>query len=174
SVFVPAWLSIGEPEPQDRPVSAWVLSAGTEGRLDGSTSHWQNRGGAGQHASRFVAVPQGAQFLSLRACSGPVAIAGEVALMLASQNESALDFNRAYRLYAFEYLDANTCVTESFPRWEGDGLAVLQLQFMAPDATVSLSELSVTPLRENPRWRLLRWVMLSIGLLLVVWLFANY
>lgn len=152
----------------------WSLSPGMEMRRRGQDLVFSAIDSGPQSASRALRVPQDSDFLSLRLCLVEKILPDSAAIMLASVRASVLDFNRQYRLYSVAESGPGDCVAESLPRRSGDGLAVLQIQLVKAESTLALSDLSVTPLRENRQWRGIRLIMLVLGIALVTWVFSAY
>lgn len=135
-------------------------------------------------ASRLLRPPVTAQFLALTVClegkmpelpsKDEASRQPAVAVMLASVRDGKLDFNRQFATHSLLGNSQTGCHETRFPRRVGDGSAVLQMQFLAPDSEIALSSLRVTPLREAPVWKWTRMLMLSLGLLCVVQLFASH
>ncbi len=174
TAVVPARMSLGPSLPLLQPASAWALSEAMSERVEKQEIVWTAAGNGPAIASRLLEVDPQAEFLRLRACMGSDAPGAAAQVMLASIREGILDFNRQYQLRGLAELAAGECAEDAIPRRRGDGPAVLQLQLTATASALSLQALSITPLRENPRWRILRMLMLSIGILLLALQFRRY
>jgi hypothetical protein len=127
-------------------------------------------------ASLAIDPPEDADFLRLDACLvvERALPTGDARVMLASVNDGTLDFNRHYGVDPF-YPGGPTCSTSDLSRWRGDGSAVVQVQFVGPGVEKAVvSALSVTPVAENPAWRVLRRCFLSVGIALLGLRFAAY
>lgn len=153
---------------------AWVLSPAMAGSRSKDTLYWRGSGPGVHTASRVVPAGPEGSFLALRAClrEAPAVAAG--AVLLASENGGALDFNRHYFASRLSGVVAGECATDLFPRRDGDGDAIVQIVLLEPDELLAISGLSVTPMEENPRWRQLRIALLPLGIGLVLWMFVSY
>ncbi len=170
---LPAHLAVGPAVALDD-APAWVLSSGMAGTRDNETLYWRGRGPGMHTASRVAPAPRNAEFLALHACMRRAAAPNGAALFLASENSGALDFNRHYFASQISRLPQGECATDLFPRRDGDGDAIVQLAIFEPDARVAIDSVTLTPMQENPQWRLLRRVMLPLGIGLVLYLFLPY
>lgn len=171
--ILPAHLPVGPAVALDE-AQAWVLSSGMAGSRDDDTLYWRGRGPGMHTASRVAPAPRNAEFLALHACMRRVAAPDSAALFLASENSGALDFNRHYFAGQISRLPEGACATDLFPRRDGDGDAIVQVAIFEPDARVAIDSITLTPMQENPQWRLLRRVMLPLGIALVFYLFLPY
>lgn len=159
---------------------AWVLSPGillleasetTSEKSDGQSPgpwRWHSETSGNHWASRPLAVPAQAEFLRVAFCVADDVAPEEAAVLLASVRDGALDFNRQFRAGSFYSAVAGECFEDAIPRRKGDGQAILQVQLLSAPASLSLRSLEVTPLRENPLWRITRIGMLLLGLVLLV------
>lgn len=153
---------------------AWWGSEHMRSQWDGSGASWY----AVSDEPSFVSIawrpPAEASFVRLRTCLNEPIREGLGMVMLASVNGGRLDFNRHYALWSVDGAPAGSCHEEAFPRWTGDGPSVVQVQTLRANDAVSLSLLDATPLQENPLWRICRYVMLPLGVLLVALRFVGY
>jgi hypothetical protein len=178
SVLLREWVPAQLPGGEERELlggGRWQLSPGMRADATETSPRWEAGAPVPAYASLLLAdLPAGAEFLAISACAADPVPARGVHLMLASQRRGVLDFNRQYELYGFPGLARGECTADALPRREGDGAAVLQLLLESSGQAVSLSRLTLTPLVENPHWRLLRRAALALGLLLLVPVFAAY
>ncbi|MEE4277681.1 MAG: VanZ family protein [Halieaceae bacterium] len=94
-------------------------------------------------------------------------------VMLASLRDGQLDFNRSYAIWPLTP-GGNRCARDEMPRRPGDGAAVLQVQLRGQiGSKLTIDSLTITAIRELPLWRWTRWLMLSLGLMLLLWRFLR-
>lgn len=180
---IPTTLTVAPSESLLEDMQAWALSPGI--RLDKGPSssaaegnprlqRWQAQSSGNHWASRALVVPAQAEFLRVAFCVVEDVAPEEAAVLLASVRDGELDFNRQYRANSFYSAVADECFEDAIPRRKGDGPAILQVQLLSAPAALSLRSLDVTPLRENPTWRLMRMGMLFGGLVLLVLVLGDY
>jgi hypothetical protein len=144
------------------------------GSADGQQLGWRGTGPGPWIASQALELNPAAEFIRLRVCLGNALPEDSLAVMLASLREGKLDFNRQYQLYGVAGSAPGACLEDAIPRREQDGAAILQVQLRVPDTAATFTTLSLTPLRENPVWRVLRMLMLGTGILLLAYVFRIY
>ncbi|WP_439106924.1 VanZ family protein [Congregibacter sp.] len=174
AALIPSHFSIGPSQALNQQPLAWSLSPGITEIPDGELLRWSAQREGIHWASRPLDFPSETEFVSVSFCLARDVAPETAAVMLASVRYGRLDFNRQYRVNSFYSGLSGECFDESIPRREGDGPAILQLQFLTAPAELSLESLAVTALRENPVWRLLRMGMLVVGVMLLVLLFRDY
>lgn len=170
---LPAHLPVG-PALALGDADAWVLSPSMAGSRSDDTLYWRGSGPGVSTASRVVPAGREGSFLALHACLRQAPSVGAGAVLLASENGGALDFNRHYFASRLSGVVPGECATDLFPRRDGDGDAIVQVVLLEPDELLAISEMAVTPMEENPRWRLLRIAMLPLGIGLVLGMFLPY
>lgn len=147
---------------------AMILSVSDQGLLV------QAPGPSIQFASRRVDVPSAASFVRLSACFGSRVPPDSLFIAFASIADRSLDFNRAYRLWTDDGGDPGDCFEGLMPRRSGDADAILQILLQNTPGEFVLTQLTTEALVENPRWRWLRVIMLTLGIGLIAVQFRRF
>lgn len=165
---------LGEAQSLLAPAEAWQASGAARLRQVGGSS-WDFSGrGPSDFISRLLRPGSAAEFVQIRVCPESIESFAKLELMVASVAAGELDFSRHFGFYGTDLNNQGAapngnCLSDAFPRRNGDAEAVLQLRYVgaAPPEPVVLHGLSAMELEENPLWRALRYTMLLAGLLLI-------
>ncbi|WP_405273041.1 VanZ family protein [Congregibacter sp.] len=174
STLIPSYLALAPAQTLSGQSLAWSLSQSITADLDQDKLQWAAERPGPHWASRALSFPAEAEFVRVEFCLNNDVPAETAAVLLASVRDGRLDFNRQYRMNSFYSGVAGECFNEPIPRRRGDGPAIFQIQLINGPAALSLNSLDVTPLEENPVWRITRMGMLTLGIVLIVLVLKDY